>query len=276
MIAIACWLMLTATLTAWAFPVPQQQGVSNIVVTDLRIGGDVQDVTAVQARILKNLEGREFDSDSEGLEEIGEVIRAEFQDSGYFRVVLSNLRSEPLDAERHRVLVTVNVEEGEQYRTGDISIVSDPPLLIPEQELRRQIPLNTGDLFNADQLRRGLEGMRRIYGAQGYADMIAEPEFAVDQKHGSIALTLHVHAGEQYHVESFEVRGLDSKTSSLLEAKMRPGSLFNTPLLMDLFNQGKAAKGGDASIDNVVRVKRNTAAATVDVLLDFSATTRPD
>jgi outer membrane protein assembly factor BamA len=95
-----------------------------IAVTDLKIDGDIQDVAAVQTRILKSLEGREFDSDSEGLEEIGEVIRAEFQDSGYFRVVLSNLRSEPLDAERHRVLVTVNVEEGEQYRTGHISIVS--------------------------------------------------------------------------------------------------------------------------------------------------------
>ena len=38
---------------------------------------------------------------------------------------LKNPEAQALDPEKHRMLVSVHVDEGEQYRTGDISIVSD-------------------------------------------------------------------------------------------------------------------------------------------------------
>ena len=112
--------------------------------------------------------------------------------------------------------------------------------------------------------------MRRIYGTQGYADMIAQPEFLLDEKSRSIAMTLHVHEGQQYHVKSFEVRGLDSRTTTLLETRMRPGSIFNAPLLTDLFDEGQLATGAAASLDSVVHLRRNAAEGSVDILLDFS------
>jgi outer membrane protein assembly factor BamA len=290
--AIACSLALAATLAVWAFPLraaprtaqsPSQGGVTQgvaggtgpkIVVADLRMDGDVQDADAARARILKGLEGHEFDnSNSRWLDEVGVNIRADFQDRGYLRVVVDNLQAQPLDPEKHRMRVTAHVDEGEQYRIGDLSFVSDNAdraLVIPEQELRQQFQLRTGDLLNVGQVRSGVDRMRRLYGAQGYADMTAAPTFSISDKNHSIALTMHVHEGNQYRVGSVEVRGLDSKTTDLLEGKMRPGSLFNGTLLKDLFDQGQATIGRNVSIAHVVHVKRNVEQGTVDVLFDFS------
>jgi outer membrane protein assembly factor BamA len=265
-----------AVFMSVAFAGPQSQRTerarSKFVVVDLRIDGDGKDLDAARARILKGLEGREFEDNRQSVDQIGENIRADFQDHGYFRVAVTDLQGQPLDPEKRHMLVTVHVDEGEQYRTGNISIMSDDParaLLIPEEELRQQFRIHRGGLYNADQIRSGLSRIRRLYGAQGYADMTAEPEFSVDQKNQSIATTIHVHQGNQYHVGSFDVRGLDSKTKELLEARMQPGSLFNGPLLTDLFDQGKATIGANLSIDDVVQVKRNVKAGTVDVLFDF-------
>jgi beta-lactamase regulating signal transducer with metallopeptidase domain len=295
--AIACWLALAATLAVWSFPLkaaarsaqnPPRGGVSQgipggvageaagpkIVVTDLRIDGDVHDVDDVRARILKGLEGREFESKSPWQDEIAVNVREDFQDRGYFKVVADHAQGQPLDLEKRRMLFIVQVDEGEQYRTADISVVSgdaDRALVIPEQELRQQFQLRTGDLFDVDQVRKGLRGIYRLYGARGYAEATVIPEFVVSDKNHSIASTMYVREGNQYRVGSFDVRGLDSKTKALLEARMRPGSLFSGTLLNELFDQGKVALGANVSLCDVVHVKRNVEEGTADVLLDFSA-----
>jgi hypothetical protein len=64
MAAITCFLVLAAMPAVRTFSLkaaPQPQADSKIVVADLRIEGDVDDMDAAQGRVLKRLEGREFD-----------------------------------------------------------------------------------------------------------------------------------------------------------------------------------------------------------------------
>jgi len=286
--AICCRLALAAILSASAFSslegAPRaaqsqqsEQASSKFVVDDLRIDGDVHDVDAVRTRILKNLEGHEYERHRRSLNEIGAKIQADFQDRGYFKVALDDLRGQPVDPEKHHMLVIVHIDEGEQYQAGDISIVSDDQahsLLIPEEELRQQFHLHTGDLFSARQVRKGVEGMRQLYLAHGYLDMTATPEFSIDSQNHSIASTWHVHQGNQYHVGTLDVRGLDGRTKALLKAEMRPGSLFNQTLAKQLYEQGKAAVGASLAFDSfedVVSLTPHIETGTVDVQFDFSS-----
>jgi len=255
---------------------PQQtaETASKIVVADLRIEGKVSDVDAVRARILKGLEGREFDRDSKWLAEITEInIRREFQDRGYFKVVARDPEAQPLDSAKYRMLVIIHLDEGEQYRTGEISIVSNDPdraLVIPAEELRQQFHLRTGDLFNVEQLRNGFEGVKRLYDARGYVDETMVPIFQIDEKNDSVATTMRVDQENQYRVGKFEVRGLDTGTQRLLESRMRSGDIFNSILLEEIFEQGKAATGTDVSFRVAVETTRLIEARTFDVLIDFS------
>lgn len=248
---------------------------SKIVIADLKFVGDVRDSDAVRARILKRVNGQEYDgSNSAWLDEFLEVgINADFQNHGYFEAVIDDPQAQPLDPEKHRMLVKVHVKEGDKFSAGAISIVSDDPahaLVIPEAELRRLMPLHTGDVFNAQEIRDGIEAMARFYGARGYADTTAVPLFSFDHRNRTIASTFQVHEGIQYHVASFHVRGLDSKTAQLMESRIQPGSVFDRGLLRELLNHGNAALGTNVSEGTAFQVKRNVANGTLDILLDFS------
>jgi beta-lactamase regulating signal transducer with metallopeptidase domain len=252
---------------------PAEAG-SKIVVADLRIEGKVSDVDAVRARILKGLQGREFDRDSKWLAEITEInIRRDFQDRGYFKVVAHDPEAQPLDSAKYQMLVIIHLDEGEQYRTGEISIASNDPdraLVITAEELRQQFHLRTGDLFNVEQLRNGFEGVKRLYDARGYVDETMVPMFQIDEKNDSIATTMRVDQGNQYRVGKFEVRGVDAGTQKLLESRMRSGDIFNPILLEEIFEQGKAATGTNVSFQVAVETTRHIEARTFDVLIDFS------
>jgi len=286
--AIWCRLMLTAMMFASASSLlenapraaqsQQSEPVSSkFVVDDLRIDGDVRDVDAARARILQTLQGHEYERHRRSLDEIGAKIQADFEDRGYFKVTLDDLHGQPVDSEKRRMLVIVHISEGEQYRAGKISIVSDEqahPLLISEDELRQQFHLHIGDLFSARQVRKGLEGMRQLYLAHGYLDMTATPEFSIDARSNSISTIWHVNQGNQYHVGNFDVRGLDDRTTALLKTQMRPGSIFNQTLAKQLYGQGKAALGASLafdSFDDVVSLTPHIETGTVDVLFDFSS-----
>jgi outer membrane protein assembly factor BamA len=268
--------VLAAMLLSWPFPlkaVPQAQADSKIVVADLRIGGNVNDVDIVRARILKGLEGREFDRDSRWLDQIVAAVRGDFEVRGYIRADVEPLAMQPLDFEQHHMLAIVHVGQGDQYRVAGITVLNEDSahaLLIPEEQLRQQFQLRPGDVFDTSKLRAGINGMQRLYGALGYADMTATPAVDFDNKNHSVSLKMEVHEGNQYHVESLEVVGLDSETKQLLEAKMPPGSIFNFIVLRELFDQGKAVVGGNITFDHVVRLTKNVGAATVDISLDFS------
>jgi outer membrane protein assembly factor BamA len=174
--------------------------------------------------------------------------------------------------------VIIHLDEGEQYRAGDISIVSNDPdraLVIPAEELRQQFQLRSGDLYNVEHLRNGFDGIHRLYGARGYVDSTTEPIFSIDDKGHSIATTIRVDQGNQYRVGEFEVRGLDAETKKLLESRMRSGDLFNSTLLEEIFEQGKAATGTNVSYRVAVETKRNVEAKTFDILIDFSPAAQP-
>src|SRR5580658_4249313 len=127
--ALACWLAVVATLSVGTSSLigapgtsqkapqsPQsEEASSKFVVADLRIDGDIENIEAVQTRILKSLGGREYQSHRRSLDDIRGKIEADFQDRGYFKVVLSNLHAQPVDSQKDRLRIIVHVDEGQQY-----------------------------------------------------------------------------------------------------------------------------------------------------------------
>jgi outer membrane protein assembly factor BamA len=167
----------------------------------------------------------------------------------------------------------IHVDQGNQYRVAGVTVVNEDPahaLLIPEEQLRQQVDLAPGDVFDINKLKMAFEGTRQLYVAQGYADMTPNPDIVFDDKSHVVSLKIYVQEGNQYHVKSFEVLGLDSGTTQLLEARMPSGSIFNFTLLRELFDQGKAVVGPNVTFENVAHITRNMKAATVDISLDFS------
>ena len=66
------------------------------------------------------------------------------------------------------------VEEGERYRLGGINFTGNTH--VPNvKALRAQFAEKDGDWFNATQFSKGLDQLRKSYGALGYINMVGNP-----------------------------------------------------------------------------------------------------
>ena len=167
---------------------------------DLKIEGDVHDRDGVRDRILKTWKSREYDDSKELTDEATGGIRGDFQERGYFQVVVHDASSQPLRLGdgRQRILIIVPITEGDQFRLKTITIQSVAPDRAPSislATLRDQFRLRDGDLFNMTEVRAGLERLQRLYISRGYAGVSAQPSTEIDSASHRIGLTLRITEG---------------------------------------------------------------------------------
>jgi Surface antigen variable number repeat len=174
---------------------------TKFILADLQIKGDVHDRDGVRDRVLKAWKDREFEDDKELVGEVMEVgIRGDFQKRGYFKVVVQDPVSQPLNLVdgKQRIRIIVTITEGDQFRLGSLTIQNVAPnqtLSIPVATLREQFHIRKEDLFDVSEIRAGLEGRQRLYGSHGYAKFTAEPETEIDSASRHIDLIIRITEG---------------------------------------------------------------------------------
>jgi outer membrane protein assembly factor BamA len=253
---------------------------ATVVLGDLRIEGDVHDRDALQKRILKDFSGKEFLYENELIDKVNELgILEDLQRRGFFEATV-NSDAQPLDIRdrKKRYLVIAQVEEGERFRLGEISFQGADPgrsLKFPGEKLRPLVHLQTGDIFNAAEIRRGIERLTRFYGSFGYMDFTAEPDFEFDHSRHSISVVLKLSEQNPYRVASFEISGLDPNLEGELRAKIRLNQIFNYNVLNDFYEQNRAALSRYEDPKNSVQIHRDIVNSTVSLNFVFTICPSP-
>ena len=246
-----------------------------VTIDAVTFGGAIHLSEPITAQIAASLEHANFDSDSDWIESFQEAVKEAWQRHGYLYAKAS-AQTHVLsgDSRGQRVSVTVHVDEGLQYRLGEIRFSNANEF--PPAEMRKQFPMRDGDVYDLQKIRQGLEALRRLYGTQGYIDCVASPEIQVDNAHRSIFLLIEVEEGRQFSVGSVEVLGLDQKTvDSVLKAKLRPGDLFNPELVEQFFQENTPVLPSDASPRDDMQLtespwsKPDDRNGTVAIVFDF-------
>ena len=171
------------------------------VLGDLKIEGNLHDRDRVRGRILNTWKGREYDDGKDLADAAVAGIRGDFQERGYFKVVVYDPVSQPLvprDGKQQRVLIVVSITEGDQFRLRKLAIQIVAParaLSIPAATLREQFHVRDGDLFNMTKIRAGLERLKQLYVSRGYADSSAEPHTEIDDVSHNIDIILRITEG---------------------------------------------------------------------------------
>src|SRR5690606_28198995 len=94
------------------------------------------------------------------------VIHQTYYDNGYINVKV-NAPTVSISADKRDIYLTISVEEGEQYRIGEIDAVGD--LLGTKAELLSKVKARPGQTFSSTALREDLEAITNVYYDQGYA-----------------------------------------------------------------------------------------------------------
>jgi outer membrane protein assembly factor BamA len=248
-----------------------------IIIDDVKFeGADLPD-SKKENEVVEQLKQHEFDGGSDWLNVILEVpILDAWQESGFFNAQASGeFQVVSTGPEYEHVIITVQVKKGLRYRLGEVQFresdsAFDPtaPLAFPREELRKQIQLQDGDIFDVSKIRESLDALKRLYGSRGYIDFVAAPATKVDDKARSIALTMELQEGKQFHVGRVEIFGLPPNATHELKMALKPGDVFNRTLadelvdkIMPLLPEGAARR--------VLGMRRDEKRGTVDLTIDF-------
>ena len=193
-----------------------------ILVADFTITG-TQTLSATEiAEITGELTGSCFNDDSD---EMGERVRALFQNRGYFKVDVKHVSlkaDDPLGNPK-QVTMEADVDEGPLFRLNQITFLENHAFTV--EQLRATFPLKKGDVFSRGKVAAGIESVRNLYAKQGYLDMIPIP----DTSFGAGAdLNITVSEGTQYHMGKLEILADKSLADRLqLAWKLNAGAVYD-------------------------------------------------
>jgi outer membrane protein insertion porin family len=160
-----------------------------------------------------------------------ELLRRFYLSRGYADFNVRSAIAE-LTPDGERFVITFTVEEGEQYRFGDIALESRVPDLEPEQ-LRELITTRQGEIYNADEIEDSVVALTEEIGELGYAFAEVEPVPRKREDQRTIDLTYAINEGSRVYIDRIDIVGNVRTLDEVIRREFRvsEGDAFNTALL---------------------------------------------
>jgi outer membrane protein insertion porin family len=189
---------------------------------------------------LENLFAKTYDATK--LEEDTERVRAEYQNRGYFKVLVDDPKTEIHDTGHtgfhipwiqpglgKSVDITMPIEEGDRYRLGTITFKNNKA--IPNSAaLRALFPMKDGEIFSREKIAKGLENLRKAYGEAGYINFTSVPDTKFDDEKKIVNLEIDVDEGKQFYVRRIEFQGNTTTRDKVIrrEIALEEGQIYNS------------------------------------------------
>jgi len=197
-IVLAVSLLAAAASAQQTSPTAETVTVRTLTLTATdKPGADWQSFTA-------SLQGNSFT-----LEELQDRIQQKLRDNGYYFAhletpQLANVRPE---GAKRSADVAVQFDAGDQYTMGQI--IFKHTSQFKKEKLRSAFPIIAGSVFNGSAIATGLEKVKALYEAEGFADVGAVPSMAVDEKAKVIDVSVEVEEGYPYLFGQLSIEGAE-------------------------------------------------------------------
>jgi outer membrane protein insertion porin family len=190
-----------------------------------------------------------------------ELIRRYYLKNGYadFRIVSSDVA---FDANAGGYIVTIAVEEGEQYRVGNVSIDSRVPG-VDAEVLRDDMSISAGSVYSADAVEKSVQAMTRTVARQGNPFVLVRPVGTRDPASRTVNLGYVVEEGPHIYIERINIRG-NTRTRDYVirrEFDLGEGDAYNQVMVdraerrlnnLGYFKQVRISNEPGSSADRVV------------------------
>jgi len=191
---------------------------------------------------LENIFAKTYDATK--LEEDTERVRAEYQNRGYFKVLVQEPKTNIHDSGHQGfhipllqagpgkvVDITMPIEEGDKYTLGEITFKNNKA--VPNTKaLRSLFPIKDGDTFDRSKVAKGLENLGKAYGQLGYINFTSIPNTTFDEDKKRVFLDVDVDEGKQFYVRRIEFQGNTTTRDKVIrrEIVLEEGQIYNQQL----------------------------------------------
>ncbi|MCJ2014418.1 outer membrane protein assembly factor BamA [Methylobacterium sp. J-076] len=135
-----------------------------------------------------------------------EQVRRYYLKNGYADFQVVNADARYVEGEQSGYVVTVTINEGQQYSVGAVAVDSRLPGLDTEA-LRTEIATGVGDTYNADDVEKTLGTLTRDVNRAGYPFAQVRPTGQRDPATQKVSLGFVVEDGPHVYIERVNIRG---------------------------------------------------------------------
>jgi outer membrane protein insertion porin family len=191
---------------------------------------------------LEDIFARTYDATK--LDEDTERVRNEYQNRGYFKVIVNTPKTNIHDTGHtgghipllqggagKAVDITMPIDEGDRYTLGGITFKNNKAVQ-NTKALRNIFPIKDGDIFSKEKVAKGLENLRKAYGELGYINFTSIPDTHFDDEKKLIFLDIDVDEGKAFYVRRIEFQGNTTTRDKVIrrEIALEEGSVYNSRL----------------------------------------------
>jgi outer membrane protein insertion porin family len=178
----------------------------------------------------------------EGSLELG--VRAKYHEKGHIKLLIKEPNIDVRDVsgisffpipfkptKGKRVFIDVELEEGNQYRVGDVNFTGNT--LFKEEVLLRVFGMQQGEVFNGELIRKGFENLKKIYGSQGYINFTPIPRQDIDDEAKLVNVVFDFDEGHRYRLRRLDFVGNTTTRDKVIrrEVMVNEGEFFSTQLM---------------------------------------------
>ena len=180
--------------------------------------------------------------DASKLEEDTERVRQAYRDKGYANAAVEEPKTQIRDEgglnfltfrprKGKRIDIQLTIEEGGRYRLGAITF-SGYKQFNNIKAMRSQFPIKDGDWFNATEISKGLDNLKKAYGGLGYINFGAVPKLETDEQKKTVSLNIDIDEGKEFFVSRIEFQGNTITRDRVIrrELMLDEGSVYNSQL----------------------------------------------
>ncbi|MFH1846545.1 MAG: outer membrane protein assembly factor BamA [Candidatus Omnitrophota bacterium] len=125
------------------------------------------------------------------------------------------------------VELTIIIDEGKEYRVGDIKIQGQ--LAFTEKDIKDRISIKTGESFDYQKIKEDMEKVRAFYYDKGYMDAKIDLQHKYNSTSDKMDLFYNIAANEEIYVGRIEVTGNTKTKDKIIRRELRvyPGEKYD-------------------------------------------------
>ena len=156
-----------------------------------------------------------------------ERLRLFYQNSGYLDVKI-DLDSVRYDfSKKKKTQITINIEEGQQYYLGAMSV--EGATIFTSEELLSNRKLKEGSIYSSEGIDAYAEEIKGVYTSRGYLETRVYAERKPNLENRAIDIIFNVLESDKYYLQSISIEGNSKSKQQVIvrELALRPGDVFD-------------------------------------------------
>lgn len=147
-----------------------------------------------------------------------ENLRSFYLNQGYLEFNIESTQVS-ISPDKKGIFLTINIFEGEQYKVKGIKLGGE--MYGKEDELRKLIPLQPGEVYSAAKLNLGTKAIADVLGSYGYAFATITPQPDLRKEDKTVDLLLVVDPGKRAYVRNINIVGNAKTRDTVIRREMR-------------------------------------------------------